>query len=89
MPLSLPLLYSPRLELCLIDAVTVPDLDTMAFSALMKAAPSTGHKDNVHGVPTYWSKSGHTLQKLITALATCDFLLFGFDVSLFSDQHRT
>ncbi|KUI61951.1 Sugar transporter STL1 [Cytospora mali] len=39
----------------------------------------TGHKDNHHGVPTYWSKSGHTLQKYITALATCDFLLFGFD----------
>ncbi|KAK7733134.1 hypothetical protein SLS53_008322 [Cytospora paraplurivora] len=35
--------------------------------------------DNHHGVPTYWSKSGDTLQKLITAVATCDFLLFGFD----------
>lgn len=40
----------------------------------------TGHKDNEHGVPTYWSKSGSTLQKYITALATTDFLLFGFDV---------
>lgn len=40
----------------------------------------TGHKDNEHGVPTYWGKSGATLQKYITALATTDFLLFGFDV---------
>jgi hypothetical protein len=40
----------------------------------------TGHKDNEHGVPTYWGKSGSTLQKYITALATTDFLLFGFDV---------
>ncbi|KAG8163950.1 hypothetical protein KVR01_005868 [Diaporthe batatas] len=39
----------------------------------------TGHKDNEHGVPTYWGKSGATLQKYITALATTDFLLFGFD----------
>lgn len=53
----------------------------MVVDTLRKHAPSTGHKDNPHGVPTYWSKSGHTLQKLITALATCDFLLFGFDVS--------
>lgn len=40
----------------------------------------TGHKDNEHGVPTYWGKSGSVLQKYITALATTDFLLFGFDV---------
>lgn len=53
----------------------------MVVQTLRKHAPSTGHKDNHHGVPTYWSKSGHTLQKYITALATCDFLLFGFDVS--------
>ncbi|KAI1842956.1 hypothetical protein JX265_001669 [Neoarthrinium moseri] len=39
----------------------------------------TGHKDNEHGVPTYWSKSGKTLQRYITALATTDFLLFGYD----------
>jgi MFS family permease len=39
----------------------------------------TGHKDNEHGIPTYWSKSGRTLQKYITALATTDFLLFGYD----------
>ncbi|KAH8597374.1 general substrate transporter [Bisporella sp. PMI_857] len=39
----------------------------------------TGPKDNDAGVPTYWSKSGKTLQKLITALATTDFLLFGYD----------
>lgn len=53
----------------------------MVVDALKKAAPSTGHKDNDHGVPTYWSKSGSTLQKLITTVATTDFLLFGFDVS--------
>lgn len=53
----------------------------MVVDTLRKHAPTTGHKDNHHGVPTYWSKSGHTLQKFITALATCDFLLFGFDVS--------
>lgn len=52
----------------------------MVVQTIRKHAPSTGHKDNHHGVPTYWSKSGHTLQKYITALATCDFLLFGFDV---------
>lgn len=39
----------------------------------------TGHKDNEAGIPTYWSKSGSTLQKYITALATTDFLLFGYD----------
>lgn len=39
----------------------------------------TGHKDNEHGIPTYWSKSGSTLQKYITILATTDFLLFGYD----------
>lgn len=58
---------------------TIPG--TMVVDTLKKHAPSTGHKDNHHGIPTYWSKSGHTLQKFITALATCDFLLFGFDVS--------
>lgn len=47
---------------------------------MIRRASHTGHKDNAHGVPTYWSKSGHTLQKYITALATVDFLLFGFDV---------
>ncbi|KAL1849106.1 hypothetical protein Daus18300_013393 [Diaporthe australafricana] len=46
---------------------------------MIRRASHTGHKDNAHGVPTYWSKSGHTLQKYITALATVDFLLFGFD----------
>jgi MFS family permease len=39
----------------------------------------TGHKDNEHGVPTYWSQSGRALGKLITALSTTDFLLFGYD----------
>lgn len=47
---------------------------------MVKLVPvRTGHKDNAHGVPTYWSKSGNTLQKYITALATTDFLLFGYD----------
>ncbi|KAK2606514.1 hypothetical protein N8I77_005257 [Diaporthe amygdali] len=46
---------------------------------MVRRMSHTGHKDNEHGVPTYWSKSGHTLQKYITALATTDFLLFGFD----------
>lgn len=39
----------------------------------------TGHKDNEHGVPSYWSQTGRPLGKLITALATTDFLLFGYD----------
>lgn len=54
----------------------------MVVDTLKRAAPSTGHTDNQHGVPTYWGKSGNTLQKLITTVATTDFLLFGFDVSL-------
>jgi MFS family permease len=45
----------------------------------MKKPIRTGHKDNDEGVPTYWSKSGRTLQKFITALATTDFMLFGYD----------
>lgn len=36
------------------------------------------HVDNDRGVPTYWGKSGKALQKLITIVATTDFLLFGY-----------
>lgn len=43
-----------------------------------------GHKDNASGVPTYWGTSGSTLQKLITAVATTDFLLFGYDQGVMS-----
>ncbi|CAJ2506504.1 Uu.00g006340.m01.CDS01 [Anthostomella pinea] len=43
-----------------------------------------GHIDNDSGVPTYWGKSGKTLQKLITMVATTDFLLFGYDQGVMS-----
>ncbi|KAI8625530.1 general substrate transporter [Xylariaceae sp. FL1651] len=43
-----------------------------------------GHKDNETGVPTYWGTSGKTLQKLITTVATVDFLLFGYDQGVMS-----
>ncbi|KAI6082791.1 general substrate transporter [Hypoxylon rubiginosum] len=43
-----------------------------------------GHKDNANGVPTYWGASGSKLQKLITAVATTDFLLFGYDQGVMS-----
>ena len=39
----------------------------------------TGAKDNAAGVPTYWGTSGKKLQRMITAVATTDFLLFGYD----------
>ncbi|ORY56303.1 general substrate transporter [Pseudomassariella vexata] len=42
------------------------------------------HKDNEAGVPTYWGKSGRGVQKLITAVATTDFLLFGYDQGVMS-----
>lgn len=41
-------------------------------------------KDNEHGVPTYWGKSGRMLQVLITIVATTDFLLFGYDQGVMS-----
>ncbi|KAI1266408.1 general substrate transporter [Xylariaceae sp. FL1019] len=43
-----------------------------------------GHKDNATGVPTYWGTSGKKLQFLITAVATIDFLLFGYDQGVMS-----
>ncbi|KAL7619969.1 hypothetical protein AAE478_010517 [Parahypoxylon ruwenzoriense] len=43
-----------------------------------------GHKDNADGVPTYWGTSGRHLQRLITAVATTDFLLFGYDQGVMS-----
>lgn len=44
----------------------------------------TGHKDNEAGVPTYWGTTGRKLGKMITALATTDFLLFGYDQGVMS-----
>lgn len=43
-----------------------------------------GTNDNVAGVPTYWGKSGQTLQRLVTTVATLDFLLFGYDQGVMS-----
>jgi MFS family permease len=43
-----------------------------------------GHKENKDGVPTYWGTSGKTLQRLITTVATIDFLLFGYDQGVMS-----
>ncbi|KAI0201164.1 general substrate transporter [Astrocystis sublimbata] len=43
-----------------------------------------GPKDNAAGVPTYWGKSGKTLQNMITLVATIDFLLFGYDQGVMS-----
>ncbi|THZ72323.1 general substrate transporter [Aureobasidium pullulans] len=39
---------------------------------------------NSEGVPTYWGTSGRQLQMLITAVATTDFLLFGYDQGVMS-----
>ncbi|KAI4725568.1 general substrate transporter [Aureobasidium sp. EXF-10728] len=39
---------------------------------------------NTEGVPTYWGTSGRPLQMLITAVATTDFLLFGYDQGVMS-----
>lgn len=36
------------------------------------------------GVPKYWGCSGHALQMLVTAVATTDFLLFGYDQGVMS-----
>lgn len=35
-------------------------------------------------IPTFWGKSGHVLQMLVTAVATTDFLLFGYDQGVMS-----
>lgn len=42
------------------------------------------HKDNEHGVPTYWGQSGKKLQFLVAVIATTDFLLFGYDQGVMS-----
>ncbi|KAF7197117.1 Sugar transporter STL1 [Pseudocercospora fuligena] len=39
---------------------------------------------NEAGVPTYWGTSGRKLQMMITAVATTDFLLFGYDQGVMS-----
>lgn len=36
-------------------------------------------KHNSEGAPTYWGVTGKKVQKLVTAVATTDFLLFGYD----------
>ncbi|KAF2170546.1 hypothetical protein M409DRAFT_64244 [Zasmidium cellare ATCC 36951] len=41
-------------------------------------------KISENGVPTYWGASGRALQMLITAVATTDFLLFGYDQGVMS-----
>ncbi|KAK9413392.1 putative Major facilitator superfamily (MFS) profile domain-containing protein [Seiridium unicorne] len=75
----------PAIRTIIIIIITVDHEPTgkMAKSKMEKLEKlkpvRTGHKDNAHGIPTYWSKSGSTLQKYITALATTDFLLFGYD----------
>ncbi|KAI1357264.1 general substrate transporter [Xylaria arbuscula] len=43
-----------------------------------------GHKENASGVPTFWGASGQTLQRLVTTVATLDFLLFGYDQGVMS-----
>ncbi|KAI1099841.1 general substrate transporter [Jackrogersella minutella] len=43
-----------------------------------------GHKDDANGAPTYWGASGSKLQNLVTAVATTDFLLFGYDQGVMS-----
>ncbi|KAI1176103.1 general substrate transporter [Nemania sp. FL0916] len=43
-----------------------------------------GVKENAAGVPTFWGQSGNTLQRLVTAVATIDFLLFGYDQGVMS-----
>jgi MFS family permease len=43
-----------------------------------------GAKIDSDGRPTYWGASGHALQMLITAVATTDFLLFGYDQGVMS-----
>jgi len=35
-------------------------------------------------VPTFWGTSGRRLQMMITAVATTDFLLFGYDQGVMS-----
>lgn len=43
-----------------------------------------GAKDNAAGVPTHWGTAGKPLQRLVTTVATLDFLLFGYDQGVMS-----
>ncbi|KAJ8123299.1 hypothetical protein ONZ43_g721 [Nemania bipapillata] len=43
-----------------------------------------GYQENTAGVPTYWGQSGKPLQRLVTIVATIDFLLFGYDQGVMS-----
>lgn len=42
------------------------------------------HKDNEHGIPHYMNMSGRRLQLAISIIATCGFLLFGYDQGVMS-----
>ena len=42
------------------------------------------HVDNANGIPSYWGATGKKLGRLITILATTDFLLFGYDQGVMS-----
>ncbi|KAI1421282.1 general substrate transporter [Xylaria sp. FL1777] len=44
----------------------------------------TVHTENAADVPTYWGTSGKKLQRLVTTVATIDFLLFGYDQGVMS-----
>jgi len=41
-------------------------------------------QENGVGIPTFWGTSGRKLQMLVTAVATADFLLFGYDQGVMS-----
>lgn len=43
-----------------------------------------GHTNNAEGVPHYWGVTGKSVQRLVTAVATTDFLLFGYDQGVMS-----
>ncbi|RYO79593.1 hypothetical protein DL766_001203 [Monosporascus sp. MC13-8B] len=43
-----------------------------------------GHTDSADGVPHYWGVTGRRVQQLVTAVATTDFLLFGYDQGVMS-----
>lgn len=46
--------------------------------------PVIGKGVRSDGVPTFYGTSGRTLQWLVTAVATTDFLLFGYDQGVMS-----
>ncbi|GAW18316.1 hypothetical protein ANO14919_077910 [Xylariales sp. No.14919] len=43
-----------------------------------------GQTENAADVPSYWGASGKKLQRLVTTVATIDFLLFGYDQGVMS-----